>query len=303
MGAVNRRLRPLDSRFGYAQPVSSVAPSHPLAPGLYVVATPLGNLEDLSPRARKVLRLATIIAAEDTRTSALLVRLAEGKGHMVSLTDYNVSERIASLLTEAQEHVVALVSDAGTPAISDPGTPLVEAAHQQGVRVVPVPGPSALAAGLSASGFPAVPSCFLGFLPRTKGERTALLKQFAPTATTLVIFENPGRAGRTLLELVEVFDDPEVVVSRELTKIHEEVVRGRASSLATRFESARGECTIVVRTPDIVRDAKHDDLRAYVGEMKRAGARRSSAAAEAARRFGVARDDAYSLWDEVEGSR
>ncbi|MGD9933498.1 MAG: 16S rRNA (cytidine(1402)-2'-O)-methyltransferase [Dehalococcoidia bacterium] len=277
--------------------------SHPLAPGLYVVATPLGNLEDFSPRARKVLRLATIVAAEDTRTSALLVRLSEGHGRMVSLTEHNVAERVELLLTEAQRAVVAVVSDAGTPAISDPGTPLVEAAHAAGVRVVPVPGPSALAASLSAAGFPAVPSTFLGFLPRTKSERTELLQRFAPAATTLVIFENPGRLARTLLEIAETFGDPEVVVCRELTKMHEEVVRGLASALAPRFEGARGECTIVVRTPDVSRDPLADELRAYLAEMKRAGARRSSAAAEAAKRFGVARDEAYGLWDEVEGGR
>ena len=222
---------------------------------------------------------------------------------MVSLTEHNVAERAEMLLTEAQRSVVALVSDAGTPAISDPGTPLVDLAHAAGVRVVPVPGPSALAAALSAAGFPAVPSCFLGFLPRTKGERKALLERSAPTATTLVIFENPGRVARTLLEIAETFADPEVVVCRELTKMHEEVVRGRASSLAPRFEGARGECTIVVRTPDVDRDPAGDDLRAYLGEMKRAGARRSSAAAEAAKRFGIVRDEAYGLWDEVEGGR
>lgn len=277
--------------------------SHPLAPGIYVVATPLGNLEDLSPRARRVLRLATIIAAEDTRTSALLVRLADGQGKMVSLTDHNVAGRIDSLLAEAQNHVVALVSDAGTPAISDPGTPLVEAAHAAGIRVVPVPGPSALSAALSAAGFPAVPACFLGFLPRTKGERAALLKRAAPGATTLVIFENPGRVGRTLTELAELFHDPEAVVCRELTKMHEEVVRGHARELAARFEGARGECTIVVLTPDVAREAVSGDLLAYLQEMKRAGARRSSAAAEAARRFGVSREEAYAHWPGDEGSR
>jgi 16S rRNA (cytidine1402-2'-O)-methyltransferase len=265
-----------------------------------VVATPLGNLEDLSPRARRILGSATIIAAEDTRTSGLLVRLAGGAGKLVSLTDHNVEERTPSLLTEARSSPVALVSDAGTPAISDPGTMLVEAAHREGVRVFAVPGASALVAALSVSGFPAAPSTFLGFLPKNRGERLRLLEEAAKVARTLVVFENPGRLPRMLQETAELFEDPEVVVCRELTKMHEEVARGRAAALAAKFANTRGECTVVVHVPRREADrASEEDLLEYLGEMKRAGARRAGAAAEAARRFHVTREQAYEAWERA----
>jgi 16S rRNA (cytidine1402-2'-O)-methyltransferase len=263
-----------------------------------VVATPLGNLEDLSPRARRILATATIIAAEDTRTSGLLVRLAGGTGRLLSLTDHNVDERIPVLLSEAQNAPVALVSDAGTPAISDPGTALIEAAHREGARVFAAPGPSALSAALSVSGFPAAPSCFLGFLPKNPGERLRQLEAAARVAPTMVVFENPGRLPRLLGEVCDLFDDPEAVVCRELTKMHEEVVRGRASALAARFARTRGECTVVVyvEPPDQPVDETAAALASYMAEMKRAGARRSAAAAEAARRFHVTRETAYEAW-------
>ena len=282
------------SRFGYAKSVPEPTPRPLLVPGLYVVATPIGNLEDLSARARRVLSLATLIAAEDTRVSGLLVRLAEGKGRLISLTEFNVGQRTPELLAEARNAPVALVSDAGTPLISDPGARLVAAAHGAGVRVYPVPGPSALAAALSAAGFDG-DAHFLGFLPRAPAERARGLKAAAATAGVLVFFESPARLARCLGELAANLDDPEVVVCRELTKMHEEVVRGRASELAPRFVATKGECTVVVRCPPPP-DSDEHDLAAYLAEMQRAGARRSPASAEAARRFGVTRERAYGLW-------
>ncbi|MBI5947193.1 MAG: 16S rRNA (cytidine(1402)-2'-O)-methyltransferase [Chloroflexi bacterium] len=269
-------------------------------PGLYVVATPIGNLGDLSPRARDVLAAAAIIAAEDTRTSAKLVKLAGGTGRMVSLTEHNVLERAPGLLAAAAESVVALVSDAGTPVVADPGARLVEAAHAAGVAVVAIPGPSALTAAVSVSGFPGSDVHFLGFLPRGQAERGARLKQAAAGAEVLVFFESPARLAATLGELETILGDPEVVVCRELTKLHEEVVRGRASELASRFHGTRGECTVVVRVvPEAPGGADTAGLRDYLAAMKRAGAQRSGAAAEAARRFAIERRTAYELWDEV----
>lgn len=267
-----------------------------LAPGLYVVATPIGNLGDFTPRARDVLRAAAIVAAEDTRTSSKLLKLAGSTARMLSLTEHNVAERIPTLLEAASAGVVALVSDAGTPAISDPGARLVEAAHAAGVLVAAVPGPSALAAGVSVSGFDGSDVHFLGFLPKAEGERRERLVAAATAARTLVFFESPGRLAKSLASVAAALDDPEVVVCRELTKLHEEVVRGRASELAARFATTRGEVTVVVRSP--VSDAPADAaaVREYMAEMQRAGARRSAAAAEAARRFGVAREIAYDAW-------
>lgn len=272
----------------------------PLSPGFYVVATPIGNLGDLSERVLTVLREASVVAAEDTRTSRVILERAASKARMVSLTEHNVEQRTPELLATAREAIVALVSDAGTPVIADPGARLVEAAHAAGVAVFAVPGPSALAAALSVSGFEGSDAHFLGFLPKARGERLSRLKDAAAAATVLVFFESPGRLGKALGDVAEALDDPEVVVCRELTKLHEEVVRGRASELAVRFAEARGECTVVVRAPG-KRQAGAAAVPAaeLLGAMKRAGARRPVAAAEVARLTGVARDELYALWEEL----
>lgn len=265
-------------------------------PGLYVVATPIGNLQDLSPRAGETLRRATIVAAEDTRTSGALVRGARSEARLVSLTEHNVNQRIPELLAVARDGLVALISDAGTPAIADPGARLVAAAHAERVAVFGIPGPSALATALSVAGFDRMPVVFLGFLPRPKGERARLLREAAPRGGIVVLFESPGRLGATLGELAELFEDPQTVVCRELTKLHEEVTRGPASALAQRFANARGECTVVF-------EASRRDVSAeaapLLAAMKRAGARQSAAAAEVAKLTGLTREQCYGLWDSV----
>lgn len=262
-----------------------------------MVATPIGNMGDLSPRAAEALCQATIVAAEDTRTSGVLVRRAGSRARLVSLTEHNVEARIPELLPAARAGLVALVSDAGTPAIADPGARLVAAAHRERVAVFAVPGPSALAAALSVSGFDGPDAHFLGFLPRQHGARTELLRRAATAANTLVFFESPGRLAKTLGELAELHGDPETVVCRELTKLHEEVVRGRASTLAERFSGARGECVVVVEVPP--RPGEAEGMRSLLGAMKRAGARRAGAAAEVAKLAGCTRDEAYAAWDSV----
>ncbi len=266
------------------------------APGLYVVATPIGHLGDLSPRAREVLAGSAIVAAEDTRTSARILELAGSPARRVSLTEHNVEQRAWELLEAARSAAVALVSDAGTPVVADPGARLVAAAHDAGVPVFAVAGPSALAAAISVSGFEGSDVHFLGFLPRRRGERIARLQAGMAGAAVVAFFESPNRLAATLEELAGL-GDPVVTVCRELTKLHEQVVRGSASALAARFVTARGECTVVVQSPPRA-SASEVDVRAYMAEMKRAGARRSPAAAEAARRFGVERQRAYGLWPE-----
>ena len=272
----------------------------PPAPGLYVVATPIGNLGDLGERAASILRAATVVAAEDTRTSKVILTRAGSSARMVSLTEHNVAQRTPELLETARTSVVALVSDAGTPLIADPGARLVRAAHEAGVAVVPIPGPSALAAAISAAGFDGSDVHFLGFLPRAHGERVTRLREAARAATVLVFFESPGRLAKTLTDVAETLADPEIVVCRELTKIHEEVVPGRASELAARFESTRGECTVVVRVP-VTETARESSVapEALLGAMKRAGARRSAAASEVAKLSGGARGELYDLWETL----
>lgn len=265
------------------------------APGLYVLGTPIGNLGDLSQRGRAILAAADVVAAEDTRTSGKLVKLAGGSPRFISLTEHNVIRRAAELVEAARCGVVVLVSDAGTPVVADPGGRLVEACHAAGVPVFALPGPSALAAAISVSGFEGSDVHFLGFLPRPKQERLDRLTRAAAAAAVLVFFESPSRLAATLREIADALGDPEVAVCRELTKIHEEVVRGTASALSTRFADTRGECTVVVNVPERAA-ASVEDVVAYMAEMQRAGARRSGAASEAARRFDLSRSAAYALW-------
>lgn len=268
-----------------------------LGPGLYVVATPIGNLGDLSPRAREVLAAAAIVAAEDTRTSARILHLAGSAARRVSLTEHNVAKRAPELLEAAKSAPVALVSDAGTPVLADPGARLVAAAHEGAIPVFAVPGPSALTAAVSVSGFEGSDVHFLGFLPRQRGERSTRLAEAMARSEVIVFFESPNRLAATLGELATI-GDPRVTVCRELTKLHEQVVSGPASKLAEELVQARGECTVVVQSPPRA-EATEEEVRAYLAEMHRAGARRSAAAAEAARRFGMERQRAYMLWPEA----
>ncbi len=269
-----------------------------LAPGLYVVATPIGNLGDLSERAATVLQAASLIAAEDTRVLRTLARRVETSATALSLTEHNVETRIPRLLEAAREGVVALTSDAGTPVIADPGGRAVEAAHEAGIPVFAVPGASALAAAVSVAGFGGNDVHFLGFLPRGQGERRRRLAGAAGTAQVLVFFESPRRLAATLDDVAEALDDPPAVVCRELTKVHEEAVRGLASELAARYRETRGECTVVVDVRGWAAGSDERELRAYLAEMREAGARRSAAASAAARRFGVSRAEAYDAWPE-----
>lgn len=276
-------------------------PGEPLAPGIYVVATPIGNRGDLSPRARFVLENAALVLAEDTRSiRSLLGAEANLSGKSLNLTEHNVVGRTPVALEAAASAAVALISDAGTPGIADPGARLVAAAHEAGIPVRPIPGPSALAAALSVCGFDIDRATFLGFLPRKAGERGTALRS-ASEGGVLVIYESPGRAGATLAAIAEVLDDPEVVVCRELTKVFEEVVPGRASVLSERFAEGRGEFTIVVRVePSPESERNLHQARELLTMMKRAGARHSAAAAEVARHTGLRRAEAHALWDEIE---
>ena len=269
-------------------------------PGLYVVATPIGNLGDLSPRASLVLAAASIVAAEDTRTSGRILKLAGSKAKQVSLTEHNVMERAPGLIEAAKYSIVALVSDAGTPGVADPGARLVEAAHAGDVTVYAVPGASALAAAISVSGFDGSDVHFIGFPPKQGAKRIARFQEVAATASTFVFYESPNRLSESLADLATALGDPEAVVCRELTKIHEEVVRGRASELAERFTDTRGECAVVVRSPEqATPSAEESEVIAYLQEMHRAGAQRAGAASEAAKRFGIERRRAYELWPDA----
>jgi 16S rRNA (cytidine1402-2'-O)-methyltransferase len=223
---------------------------------LYVVATPIGNLEDLSPRAARVLREADVIAAEDTRAVQVLLERADGGGEVrggrrvVSVFEGNEAARAEAIVGELLGgRDVALVSEAGTPAVSDPGERVVQAAIAAGVAVVPVPGPVAAIAALVASGLPAAQFRFVGFPPREEGARGELFGGLRGDVATLVCYEAPDRVGATLATMAAAFGgERRACVSREITKRYEEHVRGTLAELAARFAAhgPRGECTIVV---------------------------------------------------------
>ena len=217
---------------------------------LFVVATPIGNLHDLSPRARDTLASADRILAEDTRRARVLLGHIGVATRPQSLHAHNEAARSAQARSWlAAGEAVALVSDAGTPLLSDPGERLVHAALDEGCAVIPVPGPSAILAGLAASGLPCVPFTFVGFLPRKAGRRARALERITKAMETTVLFESPGRLSRLLNDLAGLLeDDRRLAVCREMTKVHEEVVRGTAAVCAAHFAEspARGEVTVVV---------------------------------------------------------
>ena len=263
---------------------------------LYVVATPIGNLEDLSLRAARVLQEVALIAAEDTRHSRRLLAHFAIETPTVSYHEHNQVSRRRLLLDALASGDVALITDAGTPAVSDPGADLVTAALDAGYRVSPIPGPSAVAAAVSASGLIDGPFLTLGFLPRERGERLRLVARAATAGVPLVMFESAQRIGRTLHELVEILGDQRAVVLRELTKIHEEVRADSLSELRQWAEEAapRGEIALVVASsPEAV--ASEADAESVVHMLRQSGLSASQAAREAASITGLPRSELYKL--------
>jgi 16S rRNA (cytidine1402-2'-O)-methyltransferase len=278
---------------------------------LHLVATPIGNLEDVTLRALRVLREADLVFAEDTRRTRVLLDRHAIAQRPRSLHAHNESARIAEVLAAlAAGQQVALVSDAGTPLVSDPGAQLVAAAIAAGHTVVPLPGASAVIASLVASGLAATPFTFLGFLPRKAGERDRLLAGFRLRAETLVLFESPRRVAATLRALEAQLGNRAGCIARELTKVHEEFARGTLAELATRFaDGARGEVTIVVAGASAAdsaaiakaRAASHpQQVDARIAALTAQGLRAKQIADTIAAETGVSRRDAYA---RVVGSR
>ena len=242
---------------------------------LFVVATPIGNLGDLTPRAIETLRAVDVVAAEDTRVTRRLLAHAGIHTRLLSYRDANEAKLAPELVRRmSQGESVALVSDAGTPAVSDPGYRLVRAAAEAGLEVVTIPGPSAVIALLSISGLPTDRFSFEGFPPTARGARTALLGALRGADRTVVFYESPRRVVAFLHEVAAALGDPEVSVGRELTKLHEEVLRGRASEVAERLaaKGPRGELAIAVHIPATTSDvAGDDDLTEEVRTLVEAG--------------------------------
>ena len=216
---------------------------------LLVVATPIGNLDDLSPRARQALASADLVACEDTRRTGRLMAHTGDRRPLLSFHDHNERRRLPRLLEELEAgHTVALVSDAGTPLLSDPGYPLVREAIRRGHRVVAIPGPSAALAALVVSGLPPHPFTFLGVPPPKRGKRRTFFERFAGLDHTLVWFESPHRIVASLADALAVLGDRPAAVGRELTKLHEEVVRGTLAEVLAELEgraAVKGELVVV----------------------------------------------------------
>lgn len=266
-----------------------------LLPGLYIVATPIGNLGDLSPRAAEVLSRADVIAAEDTRVTATLLRHIDCKRPMVPYHDHNAAEMRPRLIARLASEVVALVSDAGTPMISDPGYKLVREARAAGHHVVTIPGPCAAIAALTLAGLPTDRFLFLGFLPAKAGAKASAIAEVAGVRATLVIYESGPRLAATLAALAEKLGDREACVTREITKRFEEAVTGTLASLAARYADAppKGEIVIVVAPPGDPAPASADDADAALAEaLNRLPA--GQAASEVARKLGLDRKALYA---------
>jgi 16S rRNA (cytidine1402-2'-O)-methyltransferase len=264
---------------------------------LYIVATPIGNLEDISARALRVLAEAPVIAAEDTRHSRKLLNHFGIATPLISYHEHNQRQREDLLLARLADGDVALITDAGTPAISDPGAGIVRAALAAGYVVSPIPGPSSLAAGVSASGLIDGPFLMLGFLPRESTPRQRLLGRAGSTGWPLVLFESAQRLAATLRDLAETLGDRDAVVLRELTKVHEEVRAGTLGDLASWADSGpvRGEIVLVIGGGQLTGEAPADEAAEVVAALRRAGLSPSKAAREAASITGLPRAELYAL--------
>ena len=268
---------------------------------LYLVATPIGNLEDITLRALRVLREVSLIAAEDTRTTRKLLSHYEIKARLTSYHEHNKAIKIPHILKALREADVALVSESGMPAVSDPGYDLVAAAAEAGVPVVPVPGPSAVIAALAVSGLPTRQFTYVGFLPRRRGERRRLLSALAAQPQTIVAFESPHRLQAALSDLLAVLGDRRIAVCRELTKLHEEVFRGRISEAIAHFPEPRGEFTLVVAGAPQPAEATEaaaptEDVLAELRQLREQGVAPRQAVTQVAQRLGLPRRQVYRLW-------
>jgi 16S rRNA (cytidine1402-2'-O)-methyltransferase len=287
-----------------AEPARRPTPYRKFMSVLYIVSTPIGNLQDVTLRALEVLRTADRVLAEDTRRTATLFRRYDISTPLVSAHEHNEAARSTQLVgwLDAGE-TVALVSDAGTPLLSDPGERLVRAVLAAGHEVVPVPGASALLAALVGSGLAAEPFTFFGFAPRSGRARADVLGRVAALEHTAVLYESPARVGALLSDLLDRCDgERQCVVARELTKVHETFTRGTLASLASSFRdtTVRGEVVVMVGGA-VARPASAEDAAALARSLLAAGESPRSAARELARRLRMSRNDAYSLVLELRG--
>ena len=266
-------------------------------PSLYVVATPIGNLEDMSLRAVRILKEVSLIASEDTRTTRHLLAHFDIHTRLTSYFEHNKTTKMDYLLQTLTTNDVALVSEAGMPGISDPGYELIVATQRLGIPVIPIPGPSAAVTALAVSGLPTDCFHYLGFLPRQGGARRKRLAEAVGETCTLVAYEAPHRLIKSLGDIISVLGNRRVAVCRELTKVHEEVFRGTAQEAVDYFNAPRGEFTLVIAGAEpslekMSRAAVHERIK----NLKCAGRPAKEAVAELACVSGLPRKYLYELW-------
>jgi len=266
-------------------------------PTLYVVATPIGNLDDISLRALRTLREVKLIAAEDTRKTKRLLITYDIKTPVTSYHEHNKWTKLGYILNRLEGEDVALVSNAGMPGISDPGYELIVAANQRGISVVPIPGPSVVITALVISGLPTDRFSYIGFLPRKVGARRRLLESIADEQGTIVALESPHRLLAALNDILLVLGDRRVAVCRELTKIYEEVFRGTISQAIEHFTEPRGEFTLVIEGKK-ERDKPQltEDIERQLHHMRLSGVAAKEAIAKVAGETGLPKKELYRAW-------
>ncbi|HEY92234.1 MAG TPA: 16S rRNA (cytidine(1402)-2'-O)-methyltransferase [Dehalococcoidia bacterium] len=266
-------------------------------PSLYVVATPIGNLEDISLRALRILREVKLIAAEDTRRTKRLLNAYDIKTPMTSYHERNKWTKLDYILSCLNCGDVALVSDAGMPGISDPGYELIVAVNQRSITVVPIPGPSVVVTALAISGLPTERFTYLGFLPRKNNDRRRLLESVANEYGAIVVLETPHRLLAALNDMLLVLGDREIAVCRELTKVHEEVFRGTVSQAIEHFTEPRGEFTIVIEgkrnegKPQLTEETERE-----LYYMRGTGMTAKEATAKMTEKTGISKRELYRAW-------
>ena len=269
---------------------------------LYLVGTPIGNLEDITRRAARILGQVALVAAEDTRVSRRLLNHLGIRVPLLSCHSHNWPARLPELLQALESGDVALVTDAGMPSISDPGSEVTAQVAAAGFPVEVIPGASAVTTALTVSGMPADSFLFLGFLPRRRKDRLARLAEVASLPLTLVIFEAPHRVRATLEDLLSALGDREIAVCRELTKLHEEVRRSAISQTLEHFTAPRGEFVLVVAGADAAPEpppADPDTAREQLAQLRRKGARAKEAVAAVVQSSGLPHRTVYQLWVET----
>ena len=275
-----------------------------MAGTLYLVATPIGNLQDISLRALEILKTVDLIACEDTRHTRKLLTHFGIQARLTSYHEHNEEQRaeeLSPLLTDGKS--IAVVSDAGTPAICDPSFRIVQKAHEIGVRVVPIPGAAAFVSGLVASGLPTDSFFFGGFLPSKKGERQKRLQEVKDIPATLIFYETPHRLSKSLADCAEILGNRQAAVARELTKLHEEIVRGNLEELIEKFgeKQTKGEIVLVIERGQRseVRSQNLQSLPERVKELEDEGFDRKTALKRAAKDFGLSKSEAYKMMLET----